>query len=340
MKKMKTILGIQALGAQWTMENPFLFCAHHNDRYPRANEKMGPAASLAGRNIGSDFSGLNGFSMYHGEVVPGFPAHPHRGFETVTVVLNGVIDHFDSLGATGRYSNGDVQWLTTGNGCQHSEMFPLLNTEADNPIELFQIWLNLPAEGKKARPYYNMFWAEDIPETELTDANNHHTRVKMIAGTFNGVKSLDPAPDSWAKAPEHHVNIWLIKMEAGAQLTFPAVSETLLRNLYFYQGDAELQIDGQHIHSPNRIKLNGNEIISILNGESESHMLLLEGEPIHEPVVQYGPFVMNTREEITQAVGEYQKSAYGGWPWDSADVVHPRETGRFARYADGREEKK
>ena len=337
---MKKILGIQALGSQWTMESPFLFCAHHNDHYPRANDKMGPAISLAGRNMGSDFSGLDGFSMYHGKVVPGFPAHPHRGFETVTVVLCGKVDHFDSSGSTGRYGDGDVQWLTTGNGCQHSEMFPLLNTDADNPIELFQIWLNLPAEGKKARPYYTMFWNEDIPETKLTDSNNCHTTVRIIAGAFNGLKSLEPAPDSWAKAPEHHVNILLIKMEAGAALTLPAVSESVLRNLYFYQGTANLQIDEQSLESSRRIKLNGNETITILNGESESHLLLLEGEPIHEPVVQYGPFVMNTREEIVQAMDEYQQSAYGGWPWDAADVVHPRETGRFARYADGREEKK
>lgn len=87
--------------------------------------------------------------MYHGKSVPGFPAHPHKGFETVTIVLQGVVDHFDSKGCFGRYASGDVQWLTTGKGCQHSEMFPLVNREQSNPLELFQIWLNLDRNGKR-----------------------------------------------------------------------------------------------------------------------------------------------------------------------------------------------
>src|SRR6476659_6141447 len=143
------IKGIARLGFPWETADPFLFCAYHDDHYPAGNEAMGPAASLAGRNIGSDFAGIDGWRMYHGDVVPGFPQHPHRGFETVTLVRRGFIDHSDSLGATARFGNGDVQWLTAGNGIVHCEMFPLLDDEQPNPVELFQIWLNLPASDKR-----------------------------------------------------------------------------------------------------------------------------------------------------------------------------------------------
>src|SRR5688572_14326395 len=130
----------------WQTRDPFLFCAHHDDHYPAGNDRMGPPpASLAGRNIGSDFELRDGWRMYHGDVVPGFPQHPHRGFETVTIVRRGMLDHSDSLGAAARFGGGDAQWLTAGKGILHAEMFPLLKPDRDNPLELFQIWLNLPA---------------------------------------------------------------------------------------------------------------------------------------------------------------------------------------------------
>ena len=101
--------------------------------------------------------------MYHGEIVPGFPQHPHRGFETVTIVRRGLIDHSDSLGATARFGRGDVQWLTAGRGIVHSEMFPLLDSAEPNPVELFQIWLNLPARDKMVEPHFTMLWEPNDP---------------------------------------------------------------------------------------------------------------------------------------------------------------------------------
>src|SRR4051812_44091745 len=120
------ILQIRPLGFPWATVDPFLFCAYHDDAYPRGDGAFGPKESLTGRDIGQDFSRKDGWSMYHGERVPGFRAHPHRGFETVTVVRRGLIDHSASLGARARFGEGDAQWVTAGKGIVHSEMFPLL----------------------------------------------------------------------------------------------------------------------------------------------------------------------------------------------------------------------
>lgn len=157
------------LGAQWPTLDPFLFCAHHVDHYPTGSDRLGPAVDLHGRQIGQDFEGIGGWNMYHGDEVPGFPQHPHRGFETVTYVRAGLIDHADSLGATARFGRGDTQWLTAGRGVVHSEMFPLLRDDGPNDLHLFQIWLNLPAADKMVDPYFTMLWSEDTPRIEHFD---------------------------------------------------------------------------------------------------------------------------------------------------------------------------
>ncbi len=184
------ILQSQPLGPLWPTMDPFLFCAHHDDAYPPGDGRLGVrAVDLEGRQMGSDFSRKNGFSMYHGDGVPGFPGHPHRGFETVTLVRKGLIDHSDSLGAAARFGGGDVQWLTAGKGIQHSEMFPLLNSDAPNPLELFQIWLNLPARSKMVAPHFTMFWNERIPRLEHADAAGRRTVVTVVAGSLPGMQT-------------------------------------------------------------------------------------------------------------------------------------------------------
>src|SRR5438874_9320738 len=193
---------IKPLGLPWVTSDPFLFCMYHNDAYPPGNDKLGPAASLAGHNIGQDFEGKDGWRMYHGKLVPGFPQHPHRGFETVTIVRTGYIDHSDSLGATARFGMGDVQWLTAGAGVVHSEMFPLLDPKGPNTLELFQIWLNLPARDKLVPPYFTMFWDREIPRRRFTDANGRCIEVTIIAGALDGVNPLAPPPQSWAARAE------------------------------------------------------------------------------------------------------------------------------------------
>ncbi len=336
---MSAIIKIKPLGFTWETSDPFLFCAYHEDQYPKGNPDLGPAASLEGRNIGQDFTLKDGWRMYHGTKVPGFPAHPHRGFETVTVVQKGLVDHSDSLGAAGRFGNGDVQWMTAGKGVQHSEMFPLLNAEKENPFLLFQIWLNLPRDKKMVPPHFKMLWAEEIPKITLTDKDNNTIEIILIAGKLNNQIAADPAPDSWAANPDNEVAIWTIKMTPNAIYTFPKASEGINRSLYFFKGN-EITSEGYTIPVNHEIVLAANQEFEIKNGDTEAHMLMLQGRPINETVIKHGPFVMNSQIEIREAIQEYQQTEFGGWPWPSHDHVHDKSKGRFALYPDGKEIKR
>lgn len=343
------ILQISPLEFPWQTADPFLFCVHHDDAYPKGNAHLGPAASLAGRNMGMDFEGIDGWRMYHGDVVPGFPRHPHRGFETVTIVRRGYIDHSDSLGATARFGGGDVQWMTAGRGIVHAEMFPLLNADAPNPVELFQIWLNLPAENKLVAPHFKMLWNREIPTTILRDAAGRETTVTTVAGRLgehkDGKEARPPAPpapppQSWAANPDSEVVICTIRMAPGAMWTLPkttaetAQETTPNRTLYFFQGEG-LRVEGQEIPLGSAVRLRADTPVRLQNGSKESEMLLLQGRPIGEPVAQMGPFVMNTQAEIRQAFQDYQQTEFGGWPWQSDGPVHSREKGRHALHPDG-----
>ena len=333
-----TILSVQSLGFPWQTIDPFLFCVHHNDAYPNGNANMWPDASLAGRDMGQDFGGKDGWSMYHGQTIPGFPSHPHRGFETVTITRAGLIDHSDSLGATARFGGGDVQWLTAGKGVVHCEMFPLLKTDQPNPAELFQIWLNLPARNKMVEPHFTMFWREDIARVLTQDGQGKTTEVACIAGTLGDAKGLPPPPDSWASQPGSDLAIWTIRMEPGARWILPAATgQGTRRMLYFFNGNA-LTIGAQAVPPGSAIELVTNQSVELAGGSEPTELLVLQGHPIGEPVVQYGPFVMNTKAEVQQAFEDYRATEFGGWPWPVTDPVHPREQGRFARHADGRVE--
>jgi quercetin 2,3-dioxygenase len=334
----EAILTVTRLGMPWRTPDPFLFCVHHDDDYPAANDHMGPAASLAGRDIGQDFGRKDGWSMYHGEVVPGFPQHPHRGFETVTLVRRGLLDHSDSMGAAARYGGGDVQWLTAGAGIQHAEMFPLFHKDAHNPVELFQIWLNLPAASKMVQPYFSMFWDQQIPRVETRDANGRVTRVTLVAGALGDRQSPRPPPSSWATSVDADLAIWTLTLSPGAHWTLPAARAGTNRTLYFFRG-AGLSVAGRSIDAYHQIDLRPEFDVELVAGPVECELLMLQGRPIGEPVVQYGPFVMNSQAEIRQAFADYQRTQFGGWPWPGRDPVHGREPARFAQHADGRIER-
>lgn len=339
-KNMNPIIKIKPLGFQWETSDPFLFCVHHEDKFPKGNAEMGPDSShFQGRHMGEDFIIKDGFRMYHGKQVPGFPGHPHRGFETITVVRQGIVDHADSMGAAGRYGNGDVQWMTAGKGVQHSEMFPLLSTEKENPMELFQIWLNLPRKNKMVAPHFKMLWREEISRYVFTDVNKKTSTVEVIAGKINGVKAPSPPPDSWAADEKNEVAVWNIKMEANAQFTLPKASAGINRTIYFYEG-VSLKLEGQNIPRYNAAELVPDMELTLIAGAEETSVLVLQGKPIGETVIQYGPFVMNTKEEINQAFEDYHKTQFGGWPWPKYDQVHDRNKSRFAHHADGKLEVK
>lgn len=274
-----------------------------------------------GKNNGADFDVDADWRMYHGDQVPGFPVHPHRGFETVTIMEEGYVDHFDSNGSKGRYGEGDVQWMTAGRGIQHSEMFPLLNQDKENPLELFQLWLNLDKKNKFVEPAYKMLWSENIPIVKNQDEQGNSFSVKVISGEYDKIKGLDPLPKSWAYNRENHVNIWIIKLDKGARFTIPAVSKTLNRMLYNYKGGV-IYINEAPVGRDFSAHLVGDKDIVVVNGEEPSSLLLLEGEPINEPVAMHGPFAMNYMAEIKQAYLDYEKTQFGGWSWNRIDPVN------------------
>jgi redox-sensitive bicupin YhaK (pirin superfamily) len=327
------VFDVVELGFPWRTFDPFLFCVHHLDFYPAGNEEMGPATSLAGRDIGMDFAGKDGWRMYHGDVVPGFPRHPHRGFETVTLARQGFIDHSDSLGATARFGNGDVQWMTAGSGIVHAEMFPLVRREAENPTELFQIWLNLPSADKMVDPHFSMLWAPTIPRLVLDGG----VQVTMVAGALGDAKAPAPPPSSWASRSDADVAIWTIRMPAGSGWTIPACGPDTGRTLYFFSGST-IDVDGTELSRPLGVRLKPGVELTLANGDADAELLLLQGKPIAEPVAHYGPFVMNTPQQLQQAMIDYRRTQFGGWPWKADGPVHAREQGRFAIHADGRRE--
>jgi hypothetical protein len=300
---------------------------------------MGPAASLQGRRLGMDFEGKDGWRMYHGEEVPGFPQHPHRGFETVTIVRRGFIDHSDSLGAAARFGAGDVQWMTAGRGIVHSEMFPLLSEQEPNPLELFQIWINLPKGEKFVEPHFSMFWSENIPRARFGGPGAPMAEVTVIAGELEGHQAPAPPPHSWAARPDADVAIWTIRIQAGAHWDVPPARHAdTLRTWYFFEGE-RLLVDGEPVAPPTALVLATGRSVRLEAAGGEVDALLLQARPIGEPVAHYGPFVMNTQAEIRDAISDYQRTQFGGWPWPSDAPVHPRSEGRFARHADGRLER-
>lgn len=277
--------------------------------------------------------------MYHGDRVPGFPQHPHRGFETITATIDGIIDHTDSKGYAGRYGQGDLQWMTAGEGIVHGEMFPLVNVDKPNPTKFFQIWLNLPSKNKMVPASFVMQWAEHIPRVHLDAqgavsqaAQAAGTAITVWSGTLFGTTSLDSTPNSWAKDPSNEVGIFYAVLKPGARFTLPAAAAgaAINRAVYFLEGNA-LSVGGKALADHAYITLDAGVEAPLANtGTADVELLVLQGRPIAEPVAQHGPFVMNTRQEIQQAFADYQRTQFGGWPWDEDAVTFPADKGRFA----------
>ena len=328
-----TIIRQIPLQMPWVTVDPFLFCVHHLDDYPSGDGQLGVSKSLDGRSIGSDFSGKSGWSMYHGQTVPGFPSHPHRGFETITIGRQGFIDHSDSMGAKARFGEGDVQWMTAGKGIVHSEMFPMVHTTKNNPTELFQIWLNLPMKDKMVPPYFTMFWKDSVPIVAISDSNDRNCSIQVVAGNFQGHAPPAPPPNSWASDEQSDLAIWSITIDPKANLSLPPAKEGTNRVLYFFSGN-ELFINDVQCIVNHGIQVAPTSPLMIRNGDAKAKILVLQGRPIGEPVARYGPFVMNTQKELQQAYFDYQQTQFGGWQWENRDPTHGLEN-RFAVHSDG-----
>lgn len=319
--------------------DPFLFCVYHKDNYP-ADESGGKMETLFPGN-GSDFNPDAPYRMYHGHLIPGFPQHPHRGFETITATTTGLIDHADSVGNAGRYGEGDLQWMTAGGGVVHGEMFPLVHSDKPNHLRLFQIWLNLPASRKMVKPGFAMFWAEEIP---VWKSDDNKASVTVWAGDYFGkgsVQNKSPS-DSWAADANNDVAILLIVIQPGGKMTIPKANRVgVNRSMFLIEGHANGPIvDGKELNQKLGLELDATKDITLevpsASSNEATEFLLLQGKPIGEPVAQHGPFVMNSRAEIQEAFIDYQRTKFGGWPWERDDMIFPNDKGRFA-LIDGKE---
>ncbi|MDH3594287.1 MAG: pirin family protein [Rhodospirillales bacterium] len=228
------------------------------------------------------------------DYIGGFPDHPHRGFETVTYMLDGLMRHQDSTGQGGVLGPGGVQWMTAGRGIVHSEM----PEQEEGLMRGFQLWVNLPARDKMCAPRYQNIEPEDVPEVNREDG----TVVKVIAGRFDGVAG---AVEGIAVDP-----VYLdVALPAGASFE-QAVPEAHNAFVYPFEGAVEIGAagtgEGQVVEAGHLAVLGPGGLVAVRAGETPGRFILVAGRPIGEPVARYGPFVMNTREEIHQAVRDYQ----------------------------------
>jgi redox-sensitive bicupin YhaK (pirin superfamily) len=233
-----------------------------------------------------------------GEAV-GAPDHPHRGFETITYMLEGEFEHEDSAGHRGVLRSGDVQWMTAGAGIVHSEMPSRQIREKGGRVHGFQIWVNLPARLKMTRPRYQEVSADKIPEAKSEDGR---ARVRIIAGEALGVRAVI----------DTHIPIvyqdWKIAAAADVTVPLPREQQALA---YVFEGSVLLGNEGKEIRDGQLALLGAGDAVRFRGAPGGGRLLLLAGVPIAEPVARYGPFVMNTQEEIAQAVRDYQSGRMG-----------------------------
>ena len=221
------------------------------------------------------------------EYIAGFPDHPHRGFITFTYMLDGHMEHRDSMGNRGDLRAGGVQWMKAASGVIHSEM----PQQTDGLMRGFQLWINLPASEKMSDPAYQEFSAAAIPEVIRNGA-----RVRVLAGEFGGTRGVidDPATD---------VLYLDVALAARADFSLPLND---VRNAFVYVFEGSARLAGEALTQHTLAVLGSGDTVEIAAGEAGARFILVAGRPLGEPVVQYGPFVMNSREEIEQAVADYR----------------------------------
>ena len=227
----------------------------------------------------------------------GVGQHPHRGFETVTIVYEGQVSHHDSTDAGGTIGPGDVQWMTAGSGIIHEEYHGDDYARTGGPFEMIQLWVNLPAKDKMTKPGYQGITRGQIPEIQLAEDAG---KVRVIAGEYTG-----------QQGPAHTfspMNVWDVRLNAGSTTTFnlPEGHTTAIFVLHGAVG-----LGSVHTIRPSELAVMQREGTDlVLEAQQDTVLLLLNGEPLNEPVVGHGPFVMNTAEEIHQAIDDYNQGRF------------------------------
>lgn len=227
----------------------------------------------------------------------GVDVHPHKGFETVTIAYKGSVEHYDSTGNSGIINPGDVQWMTAGSGILHKEFHEKEFSKKGGPFEMIQLWINLPMKDKLTTPKYQALIASEINKVTLPGDSG---MVKVIAGNFNGVKG--------SASTFTNINMFDIHLNKGGKMVtdIPAFHNTAILVV-----DGAIEVNDEKAGEHNFILFkNQGETITI-NATEKSVLLLLSGEPINEPIAQYGPFVMNTQQELQETFREYQDGKFG-----------------------------
>lgn len=246
-----------------------------------------------------DYAGPHTFTPTHQR--RGVGQHPHRGFETVTIVYDGEVEHRDSTGQGGIIGPGDVQWMTAAGGILHEEFHASSFAHMGGPFRMVQLWVNLPANDKKRRPGYQAITADEIPTVELPDGAGS---VRVIAGRFRDVEG-----------PAHTftpINVWDVRLSQGADVSvdLPRGHTSILVVL---SGRIMVNRKEQATDAEALLLNRDGEAVSI-SADTDTGMLVLTGEPIDEPIVGRGPFVMNSQEEIAQAMSDFRSGSFGGIP--------------------------
>ncbi len=238
----------------------------------------------------------------------GVGEHPHRGFETVTIVYQGEVAHRDSVGNSGLIGAGDVQWMTAASGILHEEFHSPAFTRNGGALEMAQLWVNLPAKHKMSAPRYQTIRDASIPRAELADGAGS---VRVIAGSFDGHEG--PA------ATFSPLNVWDVRLKAGraARLSVP---EGHIVAIAVLRGSIAVN-DSRHAGSADLVVLDGGGDEVHIDAAADSTLLLLSGVPLAEPIVGYGPFVMNSRQEIETAIADFQRGKFGRMPAAEAQTA-------------------
>jgi quercetin 2,3-dioxygenase len=228
------------------------------------------------------------------DYLPGFPMHPHRGIETVTYMLAGKVTHRDSLGNAGTIGAGDVQWMTAGRGIMHEEMPQPVNAKMAG----FQLWVNLPAKLKMTRPRYQEYLAASIPEALLPGG----VRIRVVAGNADGVRG----PVTEIAAEPTYLDI---RLPAGVTYAHPAPRGHTAFG-YLFEGTAVFGTGDHPLASLKLVVFGDGDVVQARAGDEGARFLLVSGKPLGEPIARYGPFVMNTRQEIMQALADLQNGTF------------------------------